>query len=258
MYFTDQENRDPQAATSASDRSSQQANCAEPLPDVARDGRGCVEIQFASNDAINGPLHTNDENLLVCGTPIFGREKNKDGSEAKTDAIEVSGAAPGHQAASGGCADSPTIWSPTRQFTPSSKPLKLPAVQPGAGRRWPRTAAASTPARRSSTSRSTVMDVTNYNATGVATTTLNVPWPRNGVLYVKNNGACTGEIPTDADYDEPVACGNVYVSGTYANPLTIAAANDVIVRPTDRRDVADGRTKDSDIKLATGATPRSA
>ena len=30
----------------------------------------------------------------------------------------------------------------------------------------------------------------------------------------------------------PTRCGNVYVSGTYATPLTIAAANDVIVRPT--------------------------
>ena len=79
----------------------------------------------------------------------------------------------------------------------------------------------------------TTMDVTNYNAAGVATTTTNaVPWPANGVLYVKNNGACTGEIPTDADYDEPFACGNVYVSGTYSKSLTIAAANDVIVRPT--------------------------
>ena len=78
----------------------------------------------------------------------------------------------------------------------------------------------------------TTMDVRNYNASGVATTTNAVPWPANGVLYIKNNGACTGEIPTDADYDEPFACGNVYVSGTYSKPLTIAAANDVIIRPT--------------------------
>jgi hypothetical protein len=76
------------------------------------------------------------------------------------------------------------------------------------------------------------MDVTNYDASGAGTTTTNVPWPVNGVLYVKNNGACTGEYPTAAKYTESATCGNVYVSGTYGQSLTIAAANDVIVRPT--------------------------
>ena len=77
--------------------------------------------------------------------------------------------------------------------------------------------------------RGTVMDITNNATTGRTTT---MPWPTNGVLYVKNGNSCTGEIPTAADYNEPSGCGNVYVSGTYAKPLTIAAANDVIVRPT--------------------------
>jgi hypothetical protein len=77
-----------------------------------------------------------------------------------------------------------------------------------------------------------LMDVTNYDASGAGTTTTNVPWPVNGVLYVKNNGACTGEYPTAAKYTESATCGNVYVSGTYGQSLTIAAANDVIVRPT--------------------------
>ena len=29
--------------------------------------------------------------------------------------------------------------------------------------------------------------------------------------------SCNGEIPTDADYDEPNGCGNVYVSGNYSS-----------------------------------------
>ena len=68
-----------------------------------------------------------------------------------------------------------------------------------------------------------VMDVTNYDAAGVGTRQTNVPWPVNGVLYVKNNGACTGEYPTAAKYNESVTCGNVYVSGTYTQSMTIAA-----------------------------------
>jgi hypothetical protein len=125
VYFTDQENRDPQAATTSSERNRQQTNCSNRYR-TARTDRGCLEIQFASSDKINGPLHTNDESLLVCGTPIFGREKNKDGSDAKTDAIEVGGLAPGY-VFGGGCPTSPpAIWSPTRKFTVSARPLKLP------------------------------------------------------------------------------------------------------------------------------------
>ncbi len=44
-----------------------------------------------------------------------------------------------------------------------------------------------------------LMDVTNYDAAGTPTLQTNVPWPDNGVLYVKNNGACTGEYPIEAD-----------------------------------------------------------
>ena len=38
------------------------------------------------------------------------------------------------------------------------------------------------------------MDVTNY-ATGAPSRPTNVAWPANGVLYVKNNGACNGRDP---------------------------------------------------------------
>jgi hypothetical protein len=77
----------------------------------------------------------------------------------------------------------------------------------------------------------TMMNVTNY-ATGAAVTTT-IGWPNNGVLYVDNGTtACTPDLPTSADYDESNSCGNVYVSGSYAKPLTIASRGDIIVKPT--------------------------
>jgi hypothetical protein len=85
----------------------------------------------------------------------------------------------------------------------------------------------------------------------VATTQTNVPWPLNGVLYVKNNGACAGEYPTAAKYTEPATCGNVYVSGTYSQSMTIAAANDVIVRPTLEGKLSN-KSNDADIVRQTG------
>ena len=77
------------------------------------------------------------------------------------------------------------------------------------------------------------MDVTNYNAAGVATTTTNVAWPANGVLYVENNGSCDGRV---SDRGQVHRAGHAAATSTSAAPtrksLTIAAANDVIVRPT--------------------------
>jgi hypothetical protein len=229
VYFTDQENRDPQADTSASNRTSQQANCVN-RKRSARAGRGCVEIQFTDNDAINGPLHTNDESVLVCGSPRFGRETLKDGSAGRTDSIEVSGAAPGY-VANGSCTATPKIFSPNNdRFAVLTETMDMPesnqelvAVATSGGRVYS--------GRTIIHLKNNSMDVTNY-ATGSAVTQYDVSWPGNGVLYVANNGACNGEIPTDANYDESNGCGNVYVSGTYSSSLTIAAANDVIVRPT--------------------------
>jgi hypothetical protein len=247
VYFTDQENRDPQAELREDDRDDQQANCVDKNR-TARKGKGCVEIQFATNDAINGPLHTNDESLLVCGTPIFGRETLKNGAAGKTDTIEVTGDTPGY--VDNGCTATPTIWTPNRKFTLKSDNLDLPennqdlvTVADSDGRSY----SGKTIVRL----KGTTMDVRNYTAENTYTTSYDVPWPNNGVLYVKNRGACKGEIPTEADYDEPVACGNVYVSGNYSKPLTIAAANDVIIRPTKDATLT-GKSDDSDILLNDG------
>ena len=73
----------------------------------------CTEIQFAPNDKINGPFHTNDE-ILVCGSPDFGRNAQ--------DRIEVSG--PGWRGNSGCSGNNPTFigtWTP-------NAPLLTPAA----------------------------------------------------------------------------------------------------------------------------------
>ena len=223
IYFTDFETLDPQAMADDSDRQSAQTNCAGKYR-AARSGKGCTEIQFVSGDEIKGPLHTNDDSLLVCGTPTFGRTDH-------VDVVEVAGPAPGFVRNGSGCGSaSPKINAPNEKIT-TQKQMPMPTsndqladVAEAAGIVY-----AGKTVVRLKTNGS--MDVTNY-ATGSAVTTTNVPWPVNGVLYVKNNGACNPEYPTEAVYGESALCGNVYVSGTYSRSLTIAAANDVIVRPT--------------------------
>jgi hypothetical protein len=56
-------------------------------------------------------------------------------------------------------------------------------------------------------------------------------FPANGVVYVENAEATCNikYTPFGTDYENDGSCGNVYVSGSYTEPLTIAAANDVII-----------------------------
>ncbi len=224
IYFTDYEDLDPQAFATSSQRSTAQTNCAD-KDRSERAGKGCTEIQFISGDSLNGPAHTNDDSFLVCGTPTFGRLDH-------VDVVEVTGDAPGYVKNGSSCGGDPTIHTPGAKITDNAQDMQMPTsnqtlsdVADNGGTSY----SGKTVVRLKING---LMDVTNYSATGVATTTTNVPWPANGVLYIKNNGACTGEYPVDATYTESSTCGNVYVSGTYDRPLTIAAANDVIIRPT--------------------------
>jgi hypothetical protein len=220
IYFTDFETLDPQALATSSARDTAQTNCGDKYR-AARAGKGCNEIQFITGDEIKGPLHTNDDSLLTCGTPVFGRA-------GRVDPIEVSGPSPGF-VRNTGCSGDPSVAvgkiTTAKQLSMPGSNDQLADVAATAGTVY----SGKTVVRLKSGG---LMDVTNYNAAGVGTTQTNVPWPVNGVLYVKNNGACAGEYPTAAKYTEPATCGNVYVSGTYSQSLTIAAANDVIVRPT--------------------------
>jgi hypothetical protein len=232
VYFTDYESRDPAAEPDATDRKYQQDNCAEKYR-TARKNLNCSEIQFATGDKINGPLHTNDESLLICGSPVFGRTTEQDLTtpRAKTDTIEVRGGGTGHVAnpapTNPTCTDTPTINAPDNVFSTKAKMLALP----DSNQTLEQVATNSNSRYTGKTSirlRGSVMDITNNGVTKS-----NLLWPSSGVIYVAGTGgSCTGEVPTDADYNEETACGNVYVSGTYNAPLTIAAARDIIVAPT--------------------------
>lgn len=237
VYFTEYEDIDPDALADSTARTTAHSKCANRYRSQ-RQSDGCPaanEITFPTTDRVNGPLHTNDESLYVCGSPVFGRDKTISGAtmDPKSDTIEVRGPLPGHLAkpATTGCTDSAVTNTPTGAFTPNAKYLGIPQsnqkladVAQNAGRYY----TGKTIIRL----KGTTMDVTNYTAGGVATTTTDQAWPNNGVLYVDHAGACSNEYPTAAKYTESAACGNVYVSGTYAKSLTIAARGDVIVRPT--------------------------
>jgi Tfp pilus assembly protein PilX len=216
LYFTDFETTDP-VNYSSGNQTWAAANCGNKYR-VAR-STSCSEIQFADADTIKGPFHTNDD-ILTCGTPEFGRNS--------ADSIEFTGPAPGWDAVGGCPAGNPVFKGPVRAGV---KSLTMPPTNASLA-----TLAASGGVLYTGTT------TVRFNSTGTMTVTnskinsgnpLTRALPANGVLYVKSDtGGCgTPPPPSDAGYAEPITCGNLYVSGTYTASLTLAAANDIIIRP---------------------------
>lgn len=232
LWFTQWETQPPAAYTSSGGSPSwAQANC-----DKKRASRpsGCTAISFITNDGIKGPVHTEDDSLLVCGSPAFGRNL--------ADKIEVargSSAAGAFKAASG-CSNGVT---PTGTVVSPSRSLGLPddnaALQNVAdlrfsgntcldfqnGRvlaypnqtRWGQPAGGGFPDYR-----------LQLVCTGTPTAYALQP---DTVIWVGNtSGGCSGAYNYYQKYNNPSSCGDVAVSGTYATNVTIGAANDIIVR----------------------------
>jgi hypothetical protein len=217
LYFTYYEDIDPQALSTQTSRDWADDNCADKFR--SQRPSGCTEIRFVTGDKVRGPLHSNDS-LLICGSPVFGRDTN--------DKIEIAkqpgGATP--RVADSGCTDSTTVagvWKPNAAtLEPPSSNSELKAVaQSGTGYYQGKT----------------YIRFANNNmyVRNKGVTTM-VGLPSNGVIYVDadpTQGSCSPtQYPVQTDYNEDNGCGNVYVSGTYSSSLTIAAANDIIIAPT--------------------------
>ena len=217
LYFTDFETTDP-INYSSTNQAWAQANCADKYR--AQRDSSCSEIQFADADAINGPMHTNDD-ILTCGTPTFGRNS--------ADSIEMTGPAPGFTKVGGGCpGGDPVFNGPKRAgvkaltMPPTNSTLQTVATAGGL------VYTGKTIIRFNSGGN---MTVTNALVNGGSPQTRALPG--NGVIYVKNNTGNCGTIqpPSNANYAEGASCGNLYISGTYTSSMTLASANDIIIAP---------------------------
>jgi hypothetical protein len=172
----------------------------------------CPPIEFAPEDKVNGPMHTNDA-ASICAegsAPTFGR--------TSADKIEMNG---GHyKYPNSSCKDAPNIVG---EYTEEAGTLYPPETDgellEGAGYHF----AGRTVLKLASGNPNTITVTTSKG-----TETKN--FPANGVIYVENGtGSCPKYTPFGSDTKGDTNCGNVYVSGTYTESLTIAAEDDVIV-----------------------------
>lgn len=184
----------------------------------------CTTISFVSGDNIKGPMHTNDA-FVICketfgAKPILGR--------TIADPVEVGAGSPGWYPTKEGllhsgsnCGGEPDIKG---QFQLNSAVIIPPETNS-------ELATIAEPAYRFSGEVSICLNgATMTVGKGKSCTEQTLPLPTNGVIYV-SSVACSGlYTPFNLIYSNTVSeCGNVNLSGTYSKPLTIAAANDVVI-----------------------------
>jgi hypothetical protein len=208
IYYTKYETLDPVAY------SPEEPACAAPYH--VRPEPPCDAIEFVTADHINGPFHTQDT-VAICGKPTFGRKPS--------DEIEFVG---GWRSTCGSSEPKflgTDITTNLRSIEPPPSDITLKnSVEP----------AYTYTGKTKIVLEGTKMTVTHYTentTTHVVTEQVepNVSFPSNGVIYVKTVH-CPTYTPFGTKYSEETpACGNVFVSGEYTEPLTIASENDVVI-----------------------------
>jgi Tfp pilus assembly protein PilX len=214
VYYTDYETTDPSALPG------DPGDCEFHYPNRGNDCGG--PINFITNDSINGPLHSEDT-LSICGSPVLGR--------TKADQIQ----APNTVAESGGtCTNSPNMQGTYNQQAGSIAPppdnAELLSVTQSAYHFTGKTTIVLSASNLTNpTNIPNTMTVTNANITGGSET---VNFPSNGVVYVSTASAGCGVTytPFNPSYTADTNCGNVYVSGAYSQPLTIASDDNIIIK----------------------------
>jgi hypothetical protein len=217
IYFTDFETLDPAAY---SNPTQMEFRCARYRANRA--GQGCTEIQFADNDDVFGPFHTNDS-VLICGHPQFGRTVR--------DKINVNGL-PGQGFVSNCGGSSPNLVGTLKQpagtlgMPPSNAALEEIALEEGATHHFTGYTVIELQGNQ--------MLVRNRERFGDFNPRV-LGMPPKGVVYVENDatgdqGGCTTAYDRSNEYNsQQEDCGDIWIRGTYNHDLTIAADNDIVV-----------------------------
>jgi type II secretory pathway pseudopilin PulG len=216
LWFTNFETPDPLTYPPA-DYNAANAHCAQ----YYRSGRKpwvpstCGDQQFVGADQVLGPMHTNDR-FRICNNPYFGQTAN--------DRIESSDPNEFEQTCGAGPGGAGTFINnaPPLDFPPSNASLSDDTLIG-----W--TFSGKTILHFNSNN---TVDITNAGVNGGTKTTRALP--ANYVIYVKNS-TCTVSYTEAQHYNNPVGCGDAWISGDYQKSLTVGADNDIIVNGSIKR-----------------------
>jgi Tfp pilus assembly protein PilX len=186
-------------------------------------------IVWAATDVMNGPTYTDDQYLINTGaSPTFGRNAS--------DLIESS--APGTQqkdvCSGSNCQNA--VFKGTR--VENAKPVPTPSDNSELltdAQNYGKVFSGTTNITFSGNSAAVV----NCPTTTTACTTSTVDLTQYPIIYVSNAPSCTPPLynpfltsyPRDVSGNYFAGCaGDAYVSGNYTTPVTIGAANNVVVK----------------------------
>ncbi len=186
--------------------------------------KGCVEIEFAEEDSVHGPMHTDDAANVGCGKIEFGRNSTERNG-AEPDLVEIKGGVVPL------CGTQPTINTYNGKLTTPAKQLEPPPTDGSLALYVESKNKLEGVTHVVLNGSTNTIEVTNKGVTKPA-----MAWPENGLLYIANEkgGTCTysyEQVKADLanEASEETGCGTVYVSGTYSKSLTIAAESDVVI-----------------------------
>jgi type II secretory pathway pseudopilin PulG len=185
------------------------------------------DINWVSGDVINGPMYTNDQYLIESGqSPTFGRNAN--------DRIESAapGSAAGDICAGDSCGKANILGTavPNAQTVsaPSSNAELLTDAQ-----QYGNVYSGTTTITLNGTTAS-VTTCTSSSTSSCSSSTVNLA--SQPIIYVNNTSGCTPYTysPFSTSYPNNgtgyYGCsGDVYISGSYTTPVTIASANNIII-----------------------------
>ena len=257
LYYTDHEDADPNNQyVYPSTMPTYCSNYWWTAPTVRGTGRssasGCVEIQFAPGDVLDGPVHTNDTPLIGSGSPQVQFKQGLESSDpACKQAVQGNAASykycdRNQQNANYGTAGA--HWAAVKYLTDTSDKFQnYPGCQ----------FQGSTRIKFNSDGTMTVWSANSANPVGTCGGTapmgVTIPVPNDQVIYVTAGGTqaqCksgqigdglplgtyTGNVSTSFTYDTNMTyadqfCGqgNVYIQGTLKGRVTVAASNSIVL-----------------------------
>jgi hypothetical protein len=182
----------------------------------------CDAISFVGPDNIKGPMHTNDA-FVICESPTLGRTSN--------DPIEVSAGEPGWYSTKDIPHSGSSCTGSNSNFKGNFRINSQELVPPETNSELELIAESRF---HFSGEVKICLEETQMTVGEGSSCTANVlyhgAFPANGVIYVSSKSCSGAYSPFLLAYSTTVGtCGNVVVQGKYAKPLTIAAANDILI-----------------------------
>lgn len=185
----------------------------------------CTLIQFAGEDNVNGPMHTDDAADL-CGSVEIGRK-----GHVPADTAEINGGPYAENCGSEG--SKPVYNTPTKSFTKGPE-LVAPEEDTSLGAY----VEAGYEFEGATTLELEGKEVTVTNANYNSGKAKKIKLPPNGLIYVRSmsSPACKykykqeGGTDTSTSLKEEIPCGTIYVKGKYSESLTLGAEKDVVIK----------------------------